>query len=230
MLFLAKPVTLSSQGHLKNRLIIFTRYPEAGTTKTRLIPHLGPEKAADLQRQMTEHIVRMTRPLRVKGRLSIEIHFSGGSLEQMQNWLGSELTYHPQVEGDLGQRLQQTFESGFQAGLERIVIIGSDCPEIASHHLEQALQQLHSHDVVLGPAEDGGYYLVGISRICAELFEGIAWGTEHVFAQTAAIAHRLNRSLATLETLNDIDRPEDIAIFERIAETAISMGPQVVAG
>ncbi|MEO1297819.1 MAG: TIGR04282 family arsenosugar biosynthesis glycosyltransferase [Cyanobacteria bacterium J06636_16] len=168
-------MTASSQGSLKNSLIIFTRYPEAGKTKTRLIPHLGAAKAADLQRRMTEHIVGITRPLRVKGSLTVEIHFSGGSREQMQDWLGAELTYHPQPEGDLGQRLQHTFASGFQAGLERIIVIGSDCPEIASHHLEQALQKLDNHDVVLGPAEDGGYYLVGISRDCDELFEDIAW-------------------------------------------------------
>ena len=214
---LAKLVTLSSQSHLKNRLIVFTRYPEAGKTKTRLIPHLGAKKAADLQRQMTEYIVGRTRSLRVKGSLSLEIHFSGGSLLQMQDWLGAELAYRPQPEGDLGQRLQKAFSNSFQKGLERIVVIGSDCPEIDSHHLEQAFHQLTHHDVVLGPAEDGGYYLVGISRVCAQLFQGIAWGTGQVFAQTAAIATQLGLSLATLETLRDVDRPEDIAIFEQAA-------------
>ncbi|MGF1524913.1 MAG: TIGR04282 family arsenosugar biosynthesis glycosyltransferase [Leptolyngbyaceae cyanobacterium] len=223
-------MTAFSQGSLKNRLIIFTRYPEAGKTKTRLIPHLGAEQAADLQRRMTEHIVGITRPLRVKGSLSVEIHFSGGSLEQMQDWLGPELTYQPQPSGDLGRRLQHTFASGLQAGFERVVVIGSDCPEICSHHLEQALRQLHRHDIVLGPAVDGGYYLVGISRACTELFEGIAWGTEKVFAQTVAIANRLGCSLATLETLRDVDRPEDIAIFEHVSGTAVASGPQVAVG
>lgn len=201
----------------KNRLVLFTRYPEAGKTKTRLIPYLGAEKAADLQRRMTEHLVSVTRPLRVKGNLSMEIHFSGGSLRQMQNWLGAELVYQVQPSGDLGDRLRCTFEQGFQIGLERIVVIGSDCPEINSHHLEQAFHQLQYHDVVLGPAQDGGYYLVGLSRVCAELFQGIAWGTGHVFMQTIAIANRLGLSLAKLETLCDVDRPEDISIFERVS-------------
>ncbi|MBE7383351.1 MAG: TIGR04282 family arsenosugar biosynthesis glycosyltransferase [Leptolyngbya sp. SIO1E4] len=197
----------------KNRLILFTRYPEAGKTKTRLIPYLGAEKAADLQRQMTEHIVGTTRPLQVEGNLSMEVHFSGGSLGQMRNWLGTELAYRPQHNGDLGRRLQRAFEQGFRTHLERIVVIGADCPEITSHHLEQAFHQLKSHDVVLGPAQDGGYYLVGLSKTCAELFHGIAWGTEQVFRQTVAIARRLNLSLATLETLRDVDHPEDISIW-----------------
>ncbi|MEM9009217.1 MAG: TIGR04282 family arsenosugar biosynthesis glycosyltransferase [Cyanobacteria bacterium P01_F01_bin.86] len=222
----AKPVTSHSPSHSQNCLIVFTRYPEAGKTKTRLIPYLGAEKAADLQRQMTEHIVGITRPLRVKGRLSLEIHFAGGSVEQMHNWLGTELTYQLQPHGDLGQRLQQTFEQRFQAGLQRVVVIGADCPEISAHHLEQAFHQLQTHDVVLGPAQDGGYYLVGLSRICAPVFQGIPWGTEHVFAHTQAIATRLGLSLATLATLRDVDRPEDIPIFERAtartANTAVA--------
>lgn len=198
-----------------NRLILFTRYPEAGKTKTRLIPYLGAEKAADLQRQMTEHILAMTQPLQTTGALSLEIHYSGGGLRQMQSWLGTLLTYRPQPSGDLGHRLHQAFDHNFRAGVERIVVIGSDCPAIKPYHLQQAFQQLSSHDVVLGPADDGGYYLVGLSRSCAELFQGIAWGTGQVFTQTAAIATRLNLSLTTLETLRDIDRPEDVQLFEQ---------------
>ncbi|NER79153.1 MAG: DUF2064 domain-containing protein [Leptolyngbya sp. SIO1D8] len=129
--------------------------------------------------------------------------------------LFAELAYRPQCSGDLGHRLQRTFDTGFRTDLDRIVVIGADCPEITTHHLEQAFDQLKSHDVVLGPAQDGGYYLVGLSQICADLFQGIAWGTGQVFRQTVAIAARLNLSLATLETLRDVDYPEDISIFEQ---------------
>lgn len=210
-------MTLSSLSHGQNRLILFTRYPEAGKTKTRLIPHLGPEKAADLQRRMTEHIVRMTHRLRVRDQMSMEVHFAGGTQRQMQDWLGPSLSYRPQPAGDLGDRLQQTFAQGFLTGLKRIVVIGADCPEILARHLEQAFDQLHSHDVVLGPAQDGGYYLVGLSHARAELFQGIAWGTDQVFKQTAAITQHLDLSLATLATLRDVDRPEDIPIFDQLA-------------
>lgn len=193
--------------------MLFTRYPEVGKTKTRLISYLGAEGAANLQRQMTERIVTTICSLRSQGGLAVEIHYSGGSLQEMQNWLGRVLVYKAQCAGDLGKRLQQTFAHGFEAQSERIVVIGSDCPEINTHHLEEAFRQLLSHDLVLGPAQDGGYYLVGLSKRCSDLFCEIAWGTERVFAQTLAIAQRLNLSLATLETLRDIDRPEDVQYF-----------------
>lgn len=201
----------------KNCLILFTRYPTVGTTKTRLISHLGAEQAANLQRQMTEHIVDKTHPLRSRGGCAMEIHFTGSSLSQMQDWLGMQLTYRSQQGRDLGERLHRAFTEGFQDNCERVVVIGSDCPAISTDHLDQAFHQLNSHDLVLGPAWDGGYYLVGLSRSsaqrCGELFQNIAWGTEQVFAQTVAIAHHLNLTWATLEPLCDIDRPEDIATF-----------------
>ncbi|MGD1906975.1 MAG: TIGR04282 family arsenosugar biosynthesis glycosyltransferase [Leptolyngbyaceae cyanobacterium] len=184
----------------QNRLILFTRYPIAGQTKTRLIPYLGAEQAADLQRKMTEFIVDTTRPLQIRDRLSLEVHFAGGSLRQMQRWLGPKLAYRPQQGCNLGDRLHHAFSQGFQADAERIVVIGSDCPAISAHHLEQAFHQLKSHDLVLGPAQDGGYYLVGLSRSCAELFQNIAWGTERVFNQTAKTATQHHLSRTTLET------------------------------
>ncbi|MDA0269192.1 MAG: TIGR04282 family arsenosugar biosynthesis glycosyltransferase [Cyanobacteria bacterium] len=201
----------------KDHLILFTRYPVVGKTKTRLIPYLGAEKAADLQRQMTEYIVGTLHPLRSRGRLSMAVHFTGGSLGEMQGWLGPQLTYRPQRGPGLGQRLHHAFEQGFWADFERIVVIGSDCPAISAHHLEQAFHQLKNHDLVLGPAQDGGYYLVGLSRGCGELFQNIAWGTEQVFAQTVAIAAQLNLSMATLEMLQDVDRLEDLPTFPPLA-------------
>ena len=188
-----------------------------GTTKTRLIPHLGAEQAANLQRQMTEYMVDMTHSLRHSDRCAMAVYFTDSSRSQMQAWLGQPLTYRPQQGRDLGQRLHHAFSQNFDAGFERVVVIGSDCPAITPDHLEQAFYQLGSHDLVLGPALDGGYYLVGLSRrcvqCCAELFQGITWGSNQVFAQTVAIAHRLNLAWTALEPLCDIDRPEDLAAF-----------------
>ncbi|MDA0673509.1 MAG: TIGR04282 family arsenosugar biosynthesis glycosyltransferase [Cyanobacteria bacterium] len=197
----------------KNCLILFTRYPIVGTTKTRLIPHLGAEQAADLQRQMTEYMVDMTSPLRRSDRCTMAVYFTDSSLSQMQAWLGPQLTYRPQQGRDLGQRLHHAFSHSFGAGFERVVVTGSDCPAITPDHVEQAFHQLGNHDLVLGPALDGGYYLVGLSRRCAELFQGITWGSDQVFAQTVAIAQRLNLAWTALEPLRDIDRPEDLTTF-----------------
>lgn len=193
-----------------NGLVLFTRYPEAGTTKTRLIPHLGAQRAAMLQRRMTEHIVTALRPRQREWPWTFEVHFAGGNLADMRCWLGPGLTYRAQPDGDLGDRLQQTFAKGLRQHWQRIVVIGSDCPAITANHVEQAFHALRQHQVVLGPAQDGGYYLVGLSRQCEPLFQNIAWGTPLVFDQTVAIAERLQLSLATLEQLPDIDRPEDL--------------------
>ncbi|MEL6137637.1 MAG: TIGR04282 family arsenosugar biosynthesis glycosyltransferase [Cyanobacteria bacterium J06628_6] len=189
-------------------LILFTRYPEPGTTKTRLIPRLGAVRAAQLQRQMTEHMVREIGSIRA--RISLEIHFSGGCLDRMKNWLGRHLTYRSQSPGGLGQSLHQAFSRQFESGKTGVVVIGSDCPDISAAHLEEAFRRLQTHDVVLGPAEDGGYYLIGLRQAQAELFKGISWGTAAVFEQTREIATRLNLSIATLEQLSDVDRPEDL--------------------
>lgn len=190
---------------------MFTRYPEAGKTKTRLIPELGPSRAAVLQRRMTEHILANLQAWQGHAANALEIHFTGGTLDQMQFWLGPHRTYQSQAEGVLGQRLHQAFCHGLGHQFERMVIIGADCPSITSQHLDLAFQQLTGCDLVLGPAHDGGYYLVGLSRPCAALFEDISWGTSQVFAETMAIATRHQLSLATLSPLHDIDRPEDLA-------------------
>ncbi|MEM6253496.1 MAG: TIGR04282 family arsenosugar biosynthesis glycosyltransferase [Cyanobacteria bacterium P01_D01_bin.156] len=194
--------------------MLFTRYPEAGNTKTRLIPHLGPARAAELQRWMTTMMTREMATL--SSEIDQQIHFSGGCLAQMQSWLGRRFTYLPQFGGSLGNRLHQAFMGNFHSGVEAAVAIGSDCPDLSHRHLEQALRQLQSHDLVLGPAADGGYYLIGLSRPQPKLFENIPWGTGEVFERTVAIANTLNLSIATLEQLRDVDRPEDLEILDRM--------------
>lgn len=195
-------------------LMLFTRYPEAGNTKTRLIPHLGAARAAELQRWMTASMAREMAALCPE--IERQIHFSGGGLSQMQDWLGRQFTYLPQFAGGLGIRLHQAFMGNFRSGMKAVVAIGADCPELRTCHFEQAFSQLQTHDVVLGPAEDGGYYLIGLSRPQSKLFENISWGTGEVFEQTIAIANHLNLSIATLEKLRDVDRPEDLEMLNQM--------------
>ncbi|NEQ49810.1 MAG: glycosyltransferase [Leptolyngbya sp. SIO3F4] len=193
-------------------LMLFTRYPEAGNTKTRLIPHLGAVRAAELQRWMTASMAREMAALRPD--IDRQIHFAGGGLSQMQAWLGRQFTYFPQFAGGLGNRLHQAFMGNFCSGMKAVVAIGADCPELSIRHFEQAFKQLKTHDLVLGPAADGGYYLIGLRQPQAKLFENISWGTSEVFKQTVAIANCLNLSIATLEQLRDVDRPEDLEVLD----------------
>lgn len=187
-------------------LIIFSRYPIAGQAKTRLIPALGAEGAAQLQRQMTVQTLSMAQHCQVP----LQIRFCGGSQPQMQDWLGAEFDYQMQGEGDLGDRMARSFEAGFGAGYDRIVIIGTDCPQIDPDLIREALSELQQKDLVLGVATDGGYYLIGLSRMIPAIFQDITWSTELVLMQTLAIADRLSVSYHLLRMLSDIDRPEDL--------------------
>lgn len=210
----------------KAGLFMVTRFPQPGRTKTRLISALGPEGAAQLQRQMTEHLLQRFQQVCRRQRLALEVHFTGGSHRQMLNWLGAHISLKPQCDGDLGRRLSYAFERGFAAGLRRVLMVGSDCPGIGSRHIAQALTQLEMHDVVLGPAEDGGYYLVGLKAPQPRLFETISWGQSCVLQQTLAIATRHHLSTALLNPLPDIDRPEDLHLWAAYAD-GLSSSPQV---
>jgi rSAM/selenodomain-associated transferase 1 len=198
---------------VKECLIIFTRYPEPGKTKTRLIPVLGAEGAAKLQRQMTEQKLAEAKQLHAINPISLEIHFTGGNQQLMQNWLGN-LTYKQQSEGDIGCRMAAAFQTAFEAGMSRVVLIGIDCPDLKVELMLDAFQALNKHDLVLGPAKDGGYYLIGLNYLISELFISISWSTEKVLEQTQNISQKLELAIAYLPILSDIDRPEDLAVLD----------------
>jgi rSAM/selenodomain-associated transferase 1 len=210
-------VVNSDENLQENHVIIFTRYPEPGTTKTRMIPLLGEIGAANLHKLMTEHTLKQVQELQKELLVSGEVRFIGGSLELMQAWLGLNCTYSVQGEGDLGQKMVRSLTEAFARGASKVVIIGTDCPGINAKILATAFEQLAAVDVVLGPALDGGYYLIGLKEAIPELFFNIEWGTAQVFAQTVATAHQQNLSLSHLTPLSDVDRPEDIYVWEQIA-------------
>ena len=200
---------------MRKCLIIFTRYPEPGKTKTRLIPVLGAEGAATLQRQMTQHKLAEVQKLQAVSKLSVEVHFAGGNEQLMQDWLGSSITYQQQSEGDIGCRMASAFEASFEGRMNRVVLIGTDCPDLNAHLLVEAFQALEQHDLVLGPAEDGGYYLIGLRRLIPELFTGISWSTAEVLQQTQTMAQKLGLSAGYLPLLSDVDRPEDLWVWNQ---------------
>ncbi len=207
---------------ITERLIIFTRYPLPGQAKTRLIPALGAEAAANLQRQMTQHTLSQVAALSQAWTGSVEIRFASSSSDLetdrqlMQDWLGQQWNYQPQAQGDLGARLSQAKQAAFAAGMERVVTIGTDCPGLDATRMQQAFQLLKTHDVVLGPATDGGYYLIGLRQFVPDFFTNIAWSTDAVLPQTVEIAHRLGYSVAFLDSLTDVDRPEDLPAWQAV--------------
>ncbi|MGW8193023.1 MAG: TIGR04282 family arsenosugar biosynthesis glycosyltransferase [Desulforhopalus sp.] len=197
-----------------DRLIVFTRYPKAGSTKTRLIPSLGAEGAAKLQQKLTEHVFREARRLEENLTAAFEVHYCGGTPKKMSAWLGP-CTLVRQVEGDIGARMAAAFSHAFGAGTQKAILVGSDIPDISTRLLQQAFRSLSVSDVVLGPCHDGGYYLIGFTASEARtllplLFEKMPWSTKTLFIVTMKSLKAAGYTVATLPLLTDIDRPEDL--------------------
>ena len=200
---------------MRQRLIIFARFPEPHMTKTRLIPALGPEGAAQLQRDMTRHTLALVREFAASFPVSVQVRFEGGDAEKMAACFGNDLSYCPQGSGDLGCRMDRAVAEAFVDGVEQTVIIGTDCPEITPELIRESFQRLAACDVVLGPATDGGYYLIGLQRPTPSLFSGIPWSSERVFQETLRCANELSLNVSHLKPLSDVDRPEDLVVWHR---------------
>jgi rSAM/selenodomain-associated transferase 2/rSAM/selenodomain-associated transferase 1 len=148
--------------------------------------------------------------------VELEIRFDGASENAMRHWLGDGWCCRPQCEGDLGQRMERAFDESFREGATATVIIGSDCPTLTPESLASAFESLEKYPAVIGPAADGGYYLIGLTRLVPGLFHDVAWGTESVFARSMQILERTGTKHALLEMLNDVDRPDDLPAWQRI--------------
>jgi rSAM/selenodomain-associated transferase 1 len=177
---------------------LFARWPEPGKAKTRLIPALGADGAAALHKRLTE---RMVATVKAAG-LALEVRSTGAATQAFRDWLGRDIRVVDQGEGDLGERLARTAEA------TPVLLLGADVPDVTPSHLTEAAAALTRHPLVIGPAEDGGYWLLGLAAPMPQLFTGIAWGTETVFAETLA---RAPVPPELLPVLADLDRPEDLA-------------------
>lgn len=201
---------------MNERLIVFTKYPTPGKCKTRLIPALGPDGAAEMHSEMVRHTLAQAAQAHESRGVDVEVSFTGADAKAMAECFGDQFSYQPQVSGDLGKRLATALHRSLDEGAGRVLFIGTDCPGISPSLLTHAFDRLDTHDVVLGPATDGGYYLIGLKQPESHLFEEIAWGTETVLGDTLDRISALGRSVSLLPTLEDVDRPEDLAGWEAI--------------
>jgi len=189
----------------KEKLIVFVKAPREGEVKTRLAATMGTKKACAAYREMVATVLRHIGALQ-----SVELRFAPDDAgAEIQPWLQRDWIAQPQGEGDLGTRMLRAFEDSFAAGAERVVVIGSDCPEAGSADVRTAWKELKSHDVVLGPAIDGGYWLIGLRAAQPALFEGISWSGDQVLGQTLQRARTLGVRIQLLRILADIDTEED---------------------
>ncbi|ALM08059.1 glycosyltransferase [Sediminicola sp. YIK13] len=187
----------------KNLLLIFTRNPELGKCKTRLAAKVGDHTALKIYTFLLEHTHNVTKEVKA----TREVHYSE---EIWENDIWENTLYHKKIQQgkDLGERMLNAFNDGFEAGYENIIVIGSDMYDLSSDDLNTAFEELHKTDFVIGPAEDGGYYLLGMSKIKASLFKNKAWGTNTVLNET--LNDLKNESVKLLKIKNDVDLYEDI--------------------
>jgi hypothetical protein len=201
-------------GDAEALLVVFARAPVPGRVKTRLAPLLGAAGAARLHEQMVEMAARTALSARCG---AVELHCAPDARHAFFRALRSRLglRLRSQDRGDLGERMHRAFALALRRHAY-VVLVGSDCPALRPADLRAAVRALRGGaDAVLGPAEDGGYALLGLRRVRGELFDGVAWGGSRVLAQTRRRLARLGWRWQELRTLWDVDRPQDVARLRR---------------
>jgi rSAM/selenodomain-associated transferase 1 len=189
----------------KNLLIIFYRNPELGKVKTRLAKTLGDEKALAIYLKLSSHTRAITENLAID-----KVIYYSNFLDTEDVWPNTTFQKKLQNGNDLGEKMNNAFVEGFQSGYERVCIIGTDCFELSGDIIKQAFDQLQTNDAVIGPAKDGGYYLLGIKKQMPELFKNKTWSTDTVSTDTIQNFKDLRVSFAQLQILTDVDEEKDL--------------------
>jgi len=187
----------------KNLLLIFTRNPELGKSKTRLAKTIGDQTALEIYK----FLLKRTQEIAVKVNADKAVYYSV-KVRNNDIWDSSIYQKYQQFGEDLGVRMKNAFKNGFDAGYKKVIIVGSDLYDLSSKIIDNAFQKLESNDFVIGPAEDGGYYLLGMNFLQENIFENKDWGTETVRKDT--LENLKDKKVFLLEMLNDVDVFEDI--------------------
>jgi uncharacterized protein len=192
-------------------LIAFVKAPRVGRVKTRLAQEIGADRACEAYQKLVRAVIGKLEPLP-----NVQLRYSPDDAQsETQHWCKPSWTAAAQGAGDLGERLARAFSDALKNGVSRVVIIGSDCPWLGAADIQEAWSELETHDVVLGPARDGGYWLIGLREPLPELFAGIAWSTPDVLKQTLERARTRELRVRMLRELRDVDTLEDWEIFSR---------------
>ncbi len=195
----------------KDLLIIFVKNPVLGKAKTRLAATIGDEKALAVYKLL----LQKTR-LETINLAADKIVYYSDHVDDSDLWDNTIFQKAVQSPGDLGQKITAAFNRAFQGGYKRVCIIGSDCYDMTQAHLQEAFEALETKDAIIGPAEDGGYYTIGMSRYVPELFEQKVWSTETVGSDTIEDFKKLRLDYHVIETLNDVDTEDDLGPWANI--------------
>ena len=205
-----------SQVSLSTALVVFVKNPELGKVKTRLAAQIGDDKALEIYLELLHH----THSVATSWDAHIRVYYSD-YIPETDLWDMGYCSKHLQQGDDLGERLSNAIEQTFEDGFEQVVVIGSDCPKLRVDHLNRARTELVDVDVVVGPAVDGGYYLIGMKAFHPQLFEGKSWSSSVLFDQTLETMITSGLSWYELPMLTDIDTFEDI-LRTSFKETSLS--------
>jgi len=189
----------------KKRLIIFVKNPIEGEVKTRLASSLGDEKALEVYQQLLKITAGVAEDVNAEKLVSYSKY-----VEESDDFDETIFDKSVQKKGNLGEKMKHAFRDGFDEGFNRIVLIGSDCPEITQSLIDEAFIELSEADSVIGPSDDGGYYLIGLSRFMPEIFDDVEWSTSSVFSSTITTLDDLEATYHVLKKLNDIDTENDL--------------------
>jgi uncharacterized protein len=193
-----------------DRLIIFVKNPEIGRVKTRLAKTIGDEQALSIYQKLLLYTKEITKGLNADKSVYYSEHIDNNDL-----WDNMLFSKHLQRGDDLGERMQNAFADAFAQGKERVIIIGSDCLELETYMIKEAFAVLENNDVVLGPAKDGGYYMIGMTAFLPTLFEDKNWSTDDLLMDTILDLKKMNAKYYLLKTLNDIDTIEDLKALDK---------------
>ena len=184
-------------------LMVFVRNPQLGTVKTRLATTVGDKVALEIYIELMRHTAEVTHKVSADKKV-----FYSEKIEQHDVWTEMNFSKALQTKGTLGQRMENAFRTAFEKGYKKVLILGSDLYSLKTSHIEKALHQLDKKEVVIGPAQDGGYYLLGLNKNLPALFCNKSWGTSTVLKET--LNDLKLKSIFLIETLNDIDNFEDL--------------------
>ncbi len=194
-------------------LMVFVKNPQKGRVKTRLAKTVGDEKALEIYKVLLDHTLTIAK----KGNYDKAIFYSD-YIDETDLWNKAKFHQFVQEGIDLGERMLGAFKQAFSKQYKSVIIIGSDCLDLNEHIIGDAFDVLRKHEVVIGPAKDGGYYLLGMRTLYEELFMNKQWSTENVLPKTLMDISRLNISMKQLPTLSDIDEEKDLEEYKNLFE------------
>jgi uncharacterized protein len=201
---------MSDVSEIDNAIIVFARLPVKGRVKTRLAKELGIDVATSFYKVCAEHTFKEILKFDSTQVVPFLFFSEESEIDEMRNWTKNKFRYYSQKGHDLGERMSNAFNTIFDAGYRNVILVGTDAPGISAELITDAFSQLKDYNCVIGPSEDGGYYLMGLKQKLFYLFNEMEWSTNAVFSRTIERLKQNNHDYTLMQKMIDIDTKEDL--------------------